>query len=63
MFCWFTNMFVNIVAIYKTYNMGNVCNVYIQNGTVRTHLDLKRLISHTINSTPVARTIYVYYQL
>ena len=41
-FYWFTNMFVNTTAIYKPYNMCNVCNVYIQNGTIRMHLDLKR---------------------
>ena len=62
-FYWFTNMFVNIVVIYKAYNMCNVCNVYIQNGAVRTHLDLKRQINNTINTTPVVRKIYIYYQL
>ena len=60
---WFTNMFFNIFAIYKAYNMCNVCDVYIQNGTVRTHLDLKRQINNTINSTPLVRKIYIYYQL
>ena len=54
-------MFVNVVAIYKAYNMCDVCNVYIQNGTIRTHLVLKLQINNTINSTPVVRTIY--YQL